>query len=353
VDFQRLFEDRNRCAHPSMISSDDAFQPTAELARTHIVVVISSLLQKPPVQGRVALDRIWTDIDSEYFPADSEKAGEFLRNGPLQRARPSLIRSVVVCLMKDMFQEGRANSKRLRQYAALLAILKVYREPAVAAIKEKLPTLAAAVEDEQFNKVVRFLGTVPGAWEWAGDAARIRAQVYVGNGPAEKLPRYIPYALRSTHLRNFAITRLENLDSEQMLHKLIKGGADVTYADRAIQLLEKSPAFRTAEERMQRLIIPLAPILLAEHIEKICELFETKNQIKWAAGSADLMLDLLRRTSHLGLAARDGWEKVFNVLSTHDYYLDDSRGEELRLTLDEKFAFSGKIIGNSEPEEML
>jgi hypothetical protein len=134
IDFQRLFDDRNRCAHPSMVSSDDAFQPTAELARTHIVVAITSLLQMPPVQGKAALDRIWSDIKSEYFPSDSEKAEEFLRSGPLQRARSALIRSVVIGITKDIFHEGRGPSERLRQYAALGAILNLYHEPSSAVL---------------------------------------------------------------------------------------------------------------------------------------------------------------------------------------------------------------------------
>jgi hypothetical protein len=36
IDIQRLFDDRNRCAHSSMVSHDEPYMPSAELARTHI-----------------------------------------------------------------------------------------------------------------------------------------------------------------------------------------------------------------------------------------------------------------------------------------------------------------------------
>jgi hypothetical protein len=36
VDLERLREDRNRCAHPSLISDEVKFSASAELARTHI-----------------------------------------------------------------------------------------------------------------------------------------------------------------------------------------------------------------------------------------------------------------------------------------------------------------------------
>lgn len=352
VDFQRLFDDRNRCAHPSMVSSDDPFQPTAELARTHIVVSITSLLQQPPVQGKAALDRIWSDVGSEYFPSDSEKAREFLRNGPLQRARPALIRSIVIGLTKDLFQTGRKNSERLRQYAALRAVLMMYHDASSSALKEKLPTLVASAEDEHFNKVIRFLATIPGAWDWAGEAARIRAQEFVRNGPAEKLPKYIPYCLHFTHLRDLALARLENVDGEQTLQKLIRADPDIAYAERAIELLEKSPSFRVAEDRLQRLIVPLSPVFLPEHLQKILEAFETNAQITWASGTADLMLELFRKTSHLTSSTEPSWKKVFDVLSTNPYYKDSSHGDELRSAINRKFEFVDEEIEESEPQDL-
>jgi hypothetical protein len=351
VDFQRLFDDRNRCAHPSMISSDDAFQPTPELARMHIVIPITSLLQKAPVQGKAALDRIWSDIQSEYFPSDPEKAAEFLRNGPLQRARFSLIRSVAIGLTKDMLHEGRANSDRVRQYAALLGILNLHHELTVTALKEKLPALAVSVEDAQFNKVVRYLGTVPGAWDWVGEAIRIRAKEYVRNGPADKLPRYIPYALRSQHLRPLAVERLETVE-EQMLQRLIRVRPDVAYASSAINLLEKSGAFRTGEDRLQLLVLPLAPILTVEHLEQIMHIFENNDQITFASRAADLMLELFNGTSHLGEQAKVAWKTIFDVLSTHIYYVDSTRGNKLRSALNKKFGFVEDPVVDSEPEEL-
>jgi hypothetical protein len=35
-DLKRLFEDRNRCAHPSLLSLEEPYQPTRELARYHL-----------------------------------------------------------------------------------------------------------------------------------------------------------------------------------------------------------------------------------------------------------------------------------------------------------------------------
>jgi hypothetical protein len=74
IDLARLQEDRNRCAHPAMNTNDEIYQPSPELARSHLRNAIEHLLQRPPVQGKAALNRLISDIESDYFPANNEDA---------------------------------------------------------------------------------------------------------------------------------------------------------------------------------------------------------------------------------------------------------------------------------------
>jgi hypothetical protein len=50
-----------------MTSLEEPFEATAELARYHLRSAVMHFLQRPPVQGRSALKRIWQEIESEYF----------------------------------------------------------------------------------------------------------------------------------------------------------------------------------------------------------------------------------------------------------------------------------------------
>lgn len=93
VDLQRLQEDRNRCAHPSLVDETSPYRPSAELVRAHIVSAVDHVLRHPPAQGKFALDRLLTQIDSEYFPTKKQGALEALRVGPLTKARESLVRN--------------------------------------------------------------------------------------------------------------------------------------------------------------------------------------------------------------------------------------------------------------------
>ena len=87
---ERLNEDRNLCAHPSMIGEGIPFEATAELARYHLTNVIDFVLSKPPVQGKAALDNIFKKLDSDYFPIEQNEIKTVLLEGPLGRAKESL-----------------------------------------------------------------------------------------------------------------------------------------------------------------------------------------------------------------------------------------------------------------------
>lgn len=111
MDLSRLQDDRNRCAHPSMHSVDEIYEPSAELARTHIRNAVIYLLQRPPVQGKAAMERLLNEIGSSYFPIDVKQAIAALQTGPLARPRESLVRNLIIVLLKGTLLEDQDESR--------------------------------------------------------------------------------------------------------------------------------------------------------------------------------------------------------------------------------------------------
>lgn len=70
-DLERLREDRNLCAHPSLRPLGEFHDPSLQYARTHLAAALDSLLTHPPSQGRKALDRFRTHVIDPYFTGDS------------------------------------------------------------------------------------------------------------------------------------------------------------------------------------------------------------------------------------------------------------------------------------------
>lgn len=178
-DIERLFEDRSRCAHPSMTSLEEPFEATAELARYHLRSAVTHLLERPPVQGRAASKRIFEDIKSEYFPVELESAIMYIQKSPLARARAGLIKDIVIGLTKSLLIESHPEDKRLRQFSALNAILNVHHKETKEILNNQLSKIIInRVIDENWDKVIIYLGSIE-AWDSLSEPCQIKAKFYI------------------------------------------------------------------------------------------------------------------------------------------------------------------------------
>ena len=178
-DIIRLFEDRSRCAHPSMASLEEPFEATAELARYHLRSAVIHILQRPPVQGRSALNRIWNNIKSENFPSDVESAIIVLQKSPLARARQNVIKDIVIGLTKSLLIDSLLEDERQRQFSALNAVSQMYPKEVGEILNDKLSYLIEdKIDDANWDKVIIYLGSVT-AWERISEPCQIKAKVFI------------------------------------------------------------------------------------------------------------------------------------------------------------------------------
>lgn len=105
TDLERLKQDRNLCAHPAFTGDQLLFQPSPELVRAHITHAVTHLLQHPPVQGKNALVRMKNDILEPSFPTTQKDVSDFLDVRYLNRAKKSLINSLVTVFLKIILKQ--------------------------------------------------------------------------------------------------------------------------------------------------------------------------------------------------------------------------------------------------------
>jgi hypothetical protein len=211
-DLKRLFEDRNRCAHPSMISSDEIYQPSGEVARYHIRNAVVHFLKHPPLQGPAALERLLKQIDSQYFPTSPEEAKEHLAEGPLRKPREALVRNLVVVLIKQIL-EGIPTSAR-RNVAALKAVWSLHQLVTEQTIKAKISDLISSIGDKRLIRVIGLLVSLPVCWDSLGNAGQIRVRKYITDMPQDEIPTALPFAFTSDRLRPYAEDCLARLLKE-------------------------------------------------------------------------------------------------------------------------------------------
>ena len=179
LDIERLFEDRSRCAHPSMTSLEEPFEATAELARYHLRSAVTHLLERPPVQGRAARQRIFEDIKSEYFPVEPKLAIKYFQKSPLARARFTLIKDIIIGLTKGLLIEDYPEDERARLFSALNAVAIMYPQQAREILNNQLSEIIISrVKDENWDKVIIYLGSIE-AWDNLSNPCRLKAEAYI------------------------------------------------------------------------------------------------------------------------------------------------------------------------------
>ncbi|WP_329182149.1 hypothetical protein OG754_40250 (plasmid) [Streptomyces decoyicus] len=91
LQLDRLREDRNLCAHPSLRPLGELFDPPLEHARAHLATALDAVLVHPASQGRKVVDSFAAHVLDDGFLGDPNHIAHVF----LHRVRPSAQRRVV------------------------------------------------------------------------------------------------------------------------------------------------------------------------------------------------------------------------------------------------------------------
>jgi len=285
IDLERLVDDRNRCAHPSHVSDMEVFEASPELARLHIVNATRYVLSQPAAQGKQALDRLQTELDSNFFPAKRKDMVVFLRAGPLAKPRESLIRNYLSILLKRLLKEVGADfERRLRATNALFAVAELHPEPWKRLVRELLGNVIPTLQDDaRLAKTVSFLGAKRGAelWAYVGVADRLRLMTFVENLPTHFLDDIDDLLKEETlPLYASALSRVRHATAEELLNQMWFD-TPAPVIDRLIVLYRTVNSFSEANEFAKRLRYPLMDSVQPEkHLSQMIQVAVKNNQVR-------------------------------------------------------------------------
>jgi hypothetical protein len=247
IDLFRLHEDRNRCAHPSLVSQDQGFNPPGELARLHIRSAVLHLLQHQPAQGKYALERLVAEARSEYFPRTTQKAVQALSSGPLKRPRDSLIRNFVIILIKDIFTLPSEINARHRTLSALKAVSQLHPRSVAVTLEELLPSLFRALSDDALHLGVWLLIYSDDYWDVITRDVQLKLEGFVEALPSEHFELLVDMVLSYAPLRKSAELRAGRASRDDFRGSILFGIPAIV-ADRCIDLYLQSGNFADANE---------------------------------------------------------------------------------------------------------
>lgn len=309
IDLVRLQEDRNRCAHPSMTADGEIFNPSAELARVHIRSAVEHLLQYPPAQGKYALDSLNSEVDSEYFPTDVNKAVVAFRSSPLNKARNSLIRNFTIVLLKKLINNAKDYKEISRIVTALNAIGVIHNEHYSNTLKENLSSLVRSVEAEKLYRVTSLISRVKDSWSYFDTDVKQKFESYVESLPKDKF-NDIDIFLSIDGLKKSAENRLR-FATRQELNAAWFFDIPEQVSNRIIELYTQSNSFEQANS-FASTVSMYAGDYNKEQIQIIIKACGENNQIE---GSRELgtVINALRKNKNVSDDELNDWLLTSNL----------------------------------------
>lgn len=266
IDLERLQADRHRCAHPSMVSAEIPYAPTAELARSHLRSAIEALLRHPPVQGKAALDRLVSEIASEYFPLDVDRAVTHFEHGPLGRPRDSLVRNLLIVLLKGLAQD-RSSQLRRAQTAALKAVRRMHPALSDQILSDTLPDALRARAATEPHSLSAVIAAEPDLWQFFPPDLSQMLERLIRGLPTERFWELDPF-LEITPLRQAALARLELATEDELFGRLPFGESDPDIIRRMLEVYAGATSWAHAN-KMGEVLMGSLDGLQPQHVDQL------------------------------------------------------------------------------------
>jgi hypothetical protein len=274
------------------------------------------MLEREPVQGTAAFDRICAEVKSSYFPEDIEAAKEHFQSGPLKRARPALVRRLLVGITKSHMNDKNPRAERRRQLAAIGAIIAMHRETAEQVLSNEVSTLICNVNEERLWAVVEYCHHISETWEAITNAVQGTLQRYIQSTTGEHLWWVLLHAVYVPALRSIAMERLTELSLDD-LRKSVEYAPTSEYIPAALQSFRNPTGFRNAEAAGECMLL-LVSWFSVEHVRQILEAVPTNSQIWYASGMPHILSRLFEETESLHAQTREDWQELIVALDGVD-----------------------------------
>ncbi|MEZ4708091.1 MAG: hypothetical protein R3A44_12840 [Caldilineaceae bacterium] len=320
ADLQRLHEDRNRCAHPSMNSVEEAYHPSAELARYHLRNAITHLLQHPPVQGKAALNRLESDISSRYFPTSKEEAIEYFSYGPLANPREALVRNFVLLLVKKLLLSYISPSAKSRSIAALNAVRQMYFSISENTLSQNLNKVAARVEDDNLQRVIEFLCNIHDTWQYIGDDVQGRIARYINEMPIGELVQVFEQLRQVSSLASNLEERISQINDLKDFRSLTTIYPCKQLTGNAIRLYANVSSYDSAVYCRKYILPQLCAYFSNEQVDKIISVLADNRYARNDYAVDYLFNDLLQAESIKSAQLVDMFIK-YDLSEKYDSYI--------------------------------
>jgi hypothetical protein len=293
MDLERIREDRHRCAHPSMSTIDEPYQPSAELARLHIRNAVRVMLAHPPTQGAVAIGNLEKTIDGINFPTETNAAKIVLSTSALEYSRVSLKRNFTKLVTKALLKSHPEGSSLERYAAALNAALQMFRGECESSIHECIVGILISDDFQGIDRLILVCDLVHDFWSFLDNGQRELMKTRVRSVDD---PQVLYAALRVEELRTAVQDGLGasvgSVDDDTMsirdevladalqLHQSEDDPVPTYIVNAVVERFAASYSFTISMSRQNRLLYSVTHLLDDNNVAAILDAVRDNDQIR-------------------------------------------------------------------------
>ena len=323
---QRIKEDRNKCAHLSIVSEDQVFQPSPDLVRSHIVHALQHLLVHAPLQGKSAIQGFLVGIVSDSFPSTQDEARKFFFSKYLERSKDVFVKNIIIIILKVFFLKSNDELFQYRRRLSwILSEISEKRHDVFSEVAKPFLGTQSSVEIEKnLLSVCMLLAENNQLWGWLHDTVRLAIPALIEKSNADELIDHcVPNAHKIKEIRHSVEERVRELDYLEQCHIII------TYPNKhfvplGIEIYSKSKDYKAAMHIGFSIVLPLAKHFEPDDIISILEFAMNIEQISGSGSTGSILGQLFNQTvEHLPHTRQKWIEVIENPPSIFIGYLRD------------------------------
>ncbi|KTD68887.1 hypothetical protein Lste_2045 [Legionella steelei] len=305
---ERLYQDRNICAHPTFINEGEQFDPLPELAKSYLVQSAKYLLVHRPTVGKAVLDKILELVAGQSFPENEEKAYIVLSSESyLKNARTSLIRNLIICIIKKYFiNDGAININLLNKLSCTLKALSRINDQVYSETLKQTLCKVSSKEDSSLKRIFLLVAKINTISDFIEEGINIRLHELIRTMEKSELLEFQVHKAAS-HIKGCLEMVREKINSFSFLDKIefLQEADSEFLKEDVIHLFLTSSKFDIAKEIGEKLILPYSHYFNSDDLKKtINGIIENNNewpinQILHARGMNYIFCEFYKNTKHI------------------------------------------------------
>lgn len=337
AELQRLYLDRNVCAHPAFVAPEEVFKPNAEQVRAHLASAVDNVLSLPAVSGRKLIDQFRQEIASDNWPSYSNY-NQYVEMRFLKSARHSVKRSIVELVVKTAIEPPDLDSNSAVSSTAVSARARVainsialndsiLLNNAIESVIQKRQK-AEGLSDTVLLRITGSLGQFQCTWTVLSDSDISRILTLVSTSDTQTLKQnraLVCWPVYHTEIEEkVGEKRSELISTFDGLQHMLK---TVTYGRRnlipaVISQIRYANTFRDAEDRL-RDFAKLARESDISSLRDFGKAVRENNQVYLAMNTETILRNICEQTKEIA-GVGIVWQEIADGL--HEDYLHSGEG---------------------------